>query len=925
MQTAVSVLISGNGIKMSLYLVDGHALAYRSYYAFIRRPLVNSKGIETSAVFGFTKTIFQLLEEFDPTHVAVVFDSREATFREALFEDYKANRPKMPESLSEQLPRIFDVLEAMQIPVLTAPGYEADDIIATLATRNEADGPVWIVSGDKDLFQVVSNHTRILRPGKGGLLDEEIAPSTLRAQYELDPEQFIDYQALRGDPTDNVPGVAGVGEKTALDLMQRFGSLEKIYEHLDELSKGVRNRLEKGKEQAFLSRQLVTLHRNVPIDVTFDSLERRPFELGRLREMLREFEFDQMLESLPPPEMPTEEVKEALTYALVDSLPALERLAADLRAAEEFAVDVETNSLDAMQAVLAGISISIREGDAAYIPVTSTIDDASDEPSLLPVEPRRAPGLPLEDVVRVLGPIFADTTIGKIGQNIKYDALVLANAGLPLDGITFDTMLASYCLDPARRSHGLDNLADEMFTHRMIPFKSLFDTRAKQKDIRLVPLDRVREYACEDADFTLRLKHHFQPLLDVSQVKGLFEGVEMPLSRVLTRMEMTGVALDIGALAVLSADMEQRLDGLQKKIFEAAGEEFNILSTAKLQEILFGKLRLKPAHKTKTGFSTDTDVLKALSDQHPVAELIIEYRMISKLKGTYVDALPRLVNPSTGRVHTSYNQAVATTGRLSSSDPNLQNIPIRTPLGREIRKAFVAGGDDSVLLDADYSQIELRIMAHLSQDAELIQAFEDDADVHRRTAARILGVEPDDVSDEMRSRAKTVNFGIMYGMGARGLAQSLDIEVKEAKQFIDDYFEKYPGVRRFIDETIAQARRDRAVSTLLGRVRRLPDIDSNDRRSQAFAERTAVNMPIQGTAADIIKIAMVELDRRLSDEGLEARMILQVHDELVVETPERELERARALVQETMENAVALRVPLKVDMAWGRDWLTAHG
>jgi DNA polymerase-1 len=909
---------------MSLYLVDGHALAYRSYYAFIRRPLVNSKGEETSAVFGFVKTMLNLLERFEPSHLAVVFDAGEVTFRSELYADYKANRPKMPESLAEQLPRIVEVLEAMSIKLLISPGYEADDIIATLSSRLERDTSVRIVSGDKDLFQVVSDSTHVLRPGKGGLLDDEIDPAFLKDKYNLAPPQFIDYQALRGDPTDNVPGVPGVGEKTALKLMQQFGSLEAVYERLDEVSsKSLREKLANAKEQAFLSRRLVQLDCDVPMDVTMVDMARSPFDVDRLRELLRSLEFDQIIDSLPqPPRVEQQEAEKR--YELVDSEPALRDLVELLRSVKEFAIDTETSGLDPMQAVLAGVTVSEKEGVAWYVPVSSVLEE-DDQPTLLLTPPREAPGLPPDTVASLLGPVLADEGIAKIGQNIKYDAVVLANAGMPLRGIRFDTMLASYCLNPARRSHGLDSLADEILGHRMIPFKSLFDTRAKKKDIRTVPLDRVTEYACEDSDYTLRLKHAFQPMLDASQVKPLFEDVEMPLSQVLTRMGITGVKLDTAVLDELSRELDGRLTGLQQSIFEETGEEFNINSTAKLQEILFGKLGLKPTHKTKTGYSTDTEVLKGLSEQHKVADLIIEYRMVSKLKGTYVDALPRLVNPKTGRVHTSYNQAVASTGRLSSSDPNLQNIPIRTPLGREIRKAFVASEEGWVMLDADYSQIELRIMAHLSRDAELIQAFADDADVHRRTAARMLGVSQDEVSDDMRSRAKTVNFGIMYGMGARGLAQSLDIDVKEAKQFIEDYFESYPGVRRFIDETIAQARQDRAVSTLLGRVRQLPDIDSGDRRAQAFAERTAVNTPIQGTAADIIKVAMVELDRELLRRGLVARMILQVHDELLLDVPASELAEVSEIVKETMEQAVSLDVPLKVDMASGHNWLEAHG
>jgi DNA polymerase-1 len=559
-----------------------------------------------------------------------------------------------------------------------------------------------------------------------------------------------------------------------------------------------------------------------------------------------------------------------------------------------------------MRAVLAGITVATREGKAWYVPVASVIE----EEQLLLTPPREAPGLLPEMVRDKLGGVLRDPKIRKIGQNIKYDTIVLANAGFELGGIGFDTMLASYCLHPGRRSHGLDNLVDELLGHKMIPFKSLFESRAKKKDIRTVPVNRVCEYACEDSDYTLRVKNVLAPMLDSSQVKDLFETIEMPLGEVLTRMQLCGVALDVDLLKVLSRDLDKRLSEIQRSIYTEVGEEFNINSTAKLQEILFARLGLKPTHKTKTGYSTDTDVLKSLSSQHAVPDLVIEFRMLSKLKSTYVDALPRLVNPKTGRVHTSYNQAVATTGRLSSSDPNLQNIPIRTPLGREIRKAFVARKDGWV--------------SHLSQDAELLKAFADDADVHRGTAARIMGVSPDEVTDEMRSRAKTVNFGIMYGMGARGLAQSLEIDVTEAKEFIDDYFASYPGVRRFIDDTIERARRDKAVDTLLGRVRQLPDIDSGNRRAQAFAERTAVNTPIQGTAADIIKKAMVELDLRLRERGLEARMILQVHDELMLDVPESEIDEVKTVVRDAMENAVDIDVRLKVDMGVGSNWLEAH-
>jgi DNA polymerase-1 len=909
---------------MSLFLVDGHALAYRSYYAFIRNPLVNSKGEETSAVFGFVKTLLSILERYDPTHVAVVFDSREATFRTGLYAEYKANRPEMPESLSAQIARLLEVLGAMSIPALALPGYEADDIIATLSKRFAGELAVRIVSGDKDFFQVVADKVQLVRPGKSGSPDEVFDADRVRAEYGLTPAQFVDYQALMGDATDNVPGVPGVGEKTALKLITDHGSLEGVYGALDSIAPpSLQRKLAEGKEQALLSRELVRLDTAVPIEVSVEDLRRRSADGERLKKIFEELEFPRLAEaaalSAAGGSSGAEE-RPARRYAAVDTPEALAELAARLSRRDEFAVDVEASELDPMRAVLAGISFAWEEGKAYYVPVRSLVED---EMTIFS-DVTESPGLPLEDVKRALAPILADRSKRKIGQNIKYDAIVLANAGLPVEGVSFDTMLASYCLHPARKSHGLDHLAGEIFGHEMITFKSLFDPRAKRKDIRRVPLRIVAEYACEDADYTLRLKNAFEPLLEASTVKSLFRDVEMPLSTVLTRMEMRGVALDAEFLRGLSVGLAAKLAEIEQSVYERAGERFNINSTAKLQEILFRKLGLKPSSKTKTGYSTDVDVLKSLAQEHPLPALVLEYRTLAKLKSTYVDALPRLVHPSTGRVHTSYNQAVTTTGRLSSSDPNLQNIPIRTPIGREMRKAFVARGEDWVLLDADYSQIELRIMAHLSRDAELMKAFAEDADVHRRTAARIMGVPPEEVSDEMRSRAKTVNFGIMYGMGARGLAQSLGIEVDEARKFIDDYFRGYPGVRRFIDETIANARREKAVATLLGRVRQLPDITSSDRRAQAFAERTAVNTPIQGTAADIIKAAMVVIDRRLEERGLRARMIMQVHDELLFDVPAAELDEARAIVVEGMENAIRLGVPLKADVGVGKNWLEAH-
>jgi DNA polymerase-1 len=606
-------------------------------------------------------------------------------------------------------------------------------------------------------------------------------------------------------------------------------------------------------------------------------------------------------------------------YTAVTDETALRELALHLATLDEIAVDTETSAIDPVRAVLAGVAIATTPGEAYYVPVAGEIHE--ENRGLLPLA--RAPGLPLDVVRDALAPVFSAVRPRKVGQHIKYDAIVLERAGMPLAGVSFDTMLASYCLDPARRSHGLDALALEVCGHTMIPFEALFDPRAREKDIRRVPLPRVVEYACEDADFTLRVKAAFAPLVEVSEVRGLFHEVEMPLSDVLARMEMTGVKVDTGFLAGLSRRYTERVASLEESIYREAGERFNLGSTQKLREVLFDRLQLKPSRRTKTGFSTDADVLEGLSGQHPAVSLLLEWRQLIKLKNTYVDALPRLVNAQTGRVHTSYNQAVATTGRLSSSEPNLQNIPIRTAEGREIRRAFVARDPDWVLLDADYSQIELRILAHLSDDEGLVRAFRDDADVHRRTAAKVMGVDESGVTPEMRDRAKVVNFGIVYGMGARGLAAQLDIDTEEARRFIEDYFKSYPGVKRFIDGTIGAARRDKSVATLSGRMRRLPDIDSSNPGARAFSERIAVNTPVQGTAADIIKMAMVTVDREIRERGMRTRMILTVHDELLFEAPTDEADAVADLVKDKMRRAVALRVPLDVDVGIGGNWKEA--
>lgn len=900
----------------NLFIVDGHALAYRAYFAFIRNPLVNSKGQNTGAVFGFLRMLLLLIRKYEPRYLAVVFDSGEETARHREFPSYKAHRPEMPDEMAEQLPVIFEVTEALGIRMIVEPGIEADDLIASLARKANAAGlDATIVTGDKDFLQLLSDHIRIIRPEKGTALEEEIGPRFCRERFGLEPERVIDLLALMGDSSDNIPGVKGIGEKTALKLLHDFGSLDALYERIDEVEpEHIREKLKSGAESARLSRELVTL-RNVDVEFSLPALAVGAPEQQRLTDLLLRLEFHQILKELSLGEKAGAEER---TYALVED-EGLEDLARRLAGSREFAFDVETTSVDPLNAEIVGISFSMGERTAFYVPVAAPQGGAAGlfQPA------SEARGIALDRVRRAIGPALADESIAKIGHNVKFDCLVLEAHGFRVGGVAFDTMIASYCLDPERRSHSLDNLALEFTRHQKIPYTELFPARAREKDIRSVPLERLSEYSCEDADYTMRLKKLFEGSLAELGFESLFRDLEMPLCLVLKRMEQEGVAIDAAKLAALSGTVAKDLDRLTADIHRLAGEEFNINSPKQLQRILFEKLGLAKARKTKTGFSTDEEVLSELARSHPIAASVLEHRQLSKMKGTYIDALPRLVNPRNGRIHTSFNQTVTATGRLSSSDPNLQNIPVRTELGRAIRSAFIPRRGN-ILMDADYSQIELRIMAHLSKDAEFVETFRGGGDIHARTAARIYGVDEKAVTADMRGRAKTINFGVIYGMGARGLSNQLGIALDEATRFIDEYFEKYPGVKGYIDSAIARARLNGFAETLLGRKRLLGEIDSENGRAKSFSERIAVNMPIQGTAADMIKLAMIRIDRDIAAEGLGSRMILQVHDELVFEVVPGERDRLGALVKEAMESALALDVPVRAEIGFGENWLEAH-
>lgn len=909
----------GKKREKRLFLLDGSALAYRSYFAFIRNPLYSSRGENTSAVFGFTRTLLKILDEEHPEYMAVVFDAPGPTFRHETYAEYKATREKMPEEMAEQMGRIKEVVRAFGVPILEIPGFEADDVMGTLAKRAKKRGFVtYLVTMDKDFAQLVEPGILMYRISRQGEEVEVLDPEGVEKRFGVPPERMVDVLALMGDTSDNIPGVRGIGEKTALSLIQQHGSLEEVLEHADEAPRAnLRRVLKENREQALLSRELVVIDTDAPVEIDIEGLRVGEWDRQRLLQLFKELEFSSLIDRVAV----SAEARKKKEYHLVRTVAALQDLAARLRRSGEFTFDLETTSQDPMRAEVVGLSFSMRPGEAFYVPVqTSRRPDGSYD-MLLDEEGGLFPSVSATEVLR---PLFEDASLKKCGQNVKYDLLVLARHGIRVAGVDFDTMVASYLLNPSSRQHNLDALSLEHFNHKKISTQSLIGRGKNQISMREVEVERVAEYACEDADYTLRLQHVFRPQLESSGLLDLFEKVELPLIEVLMEMERTGVALDLPYLERMSKELQAELDRLMAEIYDLAGEEFNLNSPQQLSEILFTRLKLPRFRRTKTGYSTDADVLERLAPLHPLPKKLLEYRELAKLKSTYVDALPKLVNPETGRVHTSYNQTVAATGRLSSSEPNLQNIPIRTELGRGIRRAFVPGKPDHLILDADYSQIELRIMAHLSGDPTLRASFERGEDVHRRTAALVFNVPDDQVTPELRRRAKEINFGIMYGMGRYGLASRLEITPEEAENFIRDYFIKYPGVNEFIIRTINEARQRGYVTTLLNRRRYLPDINSPNRRMREFAERTAINTPIQGTAADLIKVAMIRIHRRLQEQGCQAKMILQVHDELVFEVPRKEVEPVKELVRQLMESAIELSVPIKVDIGVGPNWLEAH-
>jgi DNA polymerase-1 len=889
--------------ESSFFLVDGSAYVYRAFHAV--RELANSKGMPTNAVFGFTRMLIKLIQERRPRFVGIYFDAKGPTFRHKIFGDYKANRPPMPEDLVVQLPYIKKITAGFRIPAVERDGYEADDLIGTCAQRAAAAGyQVVLVTGDKDFLQLVSERISIWDPMK----DVTIDLARIRSEYQLEPNQLIDMMGLSGDSSDNVPGVPGIGPKTALKLIQTFGSIESLYSRIDEIGTDKqRDKLIQFKEQAFLSRRLVTIDTQAPVEFSPEQYQLQKPDEHLLTELFQELEFRQLQHEYQQSQAPAE-----THYSAILDQEQLGNLVERLRAAPRFSLDTETTSQNPMAAALVGISVALEPFEAFYIPCGHRYLGAPDQMSC-------------QQVLALLKPVLEDPSIVKIGQNIKYDWTVLKRHAARLAGVGFDTMLSSYLLNPSKRAHNLDQIALDFLNHKTITYTEVAGKGKQAVTFDQVTLEEAVPYACEDADITLRAHDVLWPQLEALQLTSLYQKVEMPLVPVLMEMEMRGVCLDQNKLRQLSSLFNDQLQLLEKEIYALAGETFNIQSSQQLGRILFEKLQLPTAKKTKkkTGYSTDVEVLTHLAEQHELPAFLLRHRSLAKLKSTYVDALLEQVDPETGRIHTSFNQTVAATGRLSSSNPNLQNIPIRTDEGREIRRAFIPQSG-WILMSADYSQIELRILAHVAQDTILMDAFQRDEDIHARTAGEVFEAPAEAVTAELRRQAKAINFGIIYGMSAFGLARELGISQKMAQIYIDHYFARYSGVKTYMESTIAQARATQRTSTLLGRLRLLPDILSKNPTVRQFAERTAINTPIQGTAADLIKLAMIQVAEEIGRRQLKTAMLLSVHDEIVFEVPPEELETVRQVVPALMEQVWELDVPLKVNVACGSNWAEAH-
>jgi DNA polymerase-1 len=897
--------------KPLLVLFDGNALVHRAFHAL--PPLTVSKtGEMVSAVYGFALILLKAISELKPTHCAIAFDKKAPTFRHQMFDQYKAQRPPTPDELVNQLGRVRQLVESFSIPIFELDDYEADDVLGALSQQASQQGiDSIIVTGDADAMQLVSPKVKVFYPkrtfGDTALYDE----AAVSQKYGIKPQYIADLKGLKGDPSDNIPGVPGIGEKTAVRLIQQFGTIEEIYAHIDEVTPPkLQGLLQQNEALARQSKELATIVTQVPLTLNLDDCQISHYDRQQVAELFRELEFASLLPKLPEVEAPKASPQVKIKpppkkdYHIVNTASAFDELLNRLSAAKSFAFDLETTSLNVMLAQLVGISISPAPGEAYYIPVGH-------------VGWGQVEQLPLDQVINELKSRLEDATLAKLAHNGKYDMTVLAEYGVTVNNLTFDTMLAAYLL--GEKSLSLKALAFSKLGIEMTPISALIGSGAKQLSMSQVEVKQAADYSCADADITGQLAELLSPELHQQGLWQLFSEVELPLVPVLVSMERNGVALDIELMRQMSHRLGEQLLKLGAEIYNSVGHRFNINSPQQLSFVLFEELKLPPARKTKGGYSTGAAVLEELRGVHPIIEFILDYRQLAKLKSTYIDALPGLINPKTGRVHTSFNQTRTATGRLSSSEPNLQNIPIRGELGREIRQAFIAP-PGSCLLAGDYSQIDLRALAHLSQDSSLVNAFRRDEDIHTATASQLFGVGASKVTPDMRRLAKTVNFGVIYGMSDYGLEQATELSREEAAQFITSYFEKYPGIKQYLESTKQQARESGYVQTLLGRKRFIPEINSPNRQVREAAERMAINMPVQGTSADITKVAMINLYREMEKRQLKSKLLLQVHDELIFEVPREELEAMRQLVPQIMSTALALSVPLKVDIKTGNNW-----
>lgn len=924
-----------------LFLIDAYALIYRAYYALIKSPRINSKGFNTSAILGFVNTLEDVLKKESPTHIGVAFDPSGPTFRHEAYKEYKAQREETPEAIRLSVPIIKDIIRAYRIPILEVPGYEADDVIGTLATEAGKRGiTTYMMTPDKDYGQLVSENVFMYRPKYGDKEFDIMGIEEVKAKFNIEStSQVIDMLGLMGDSSDNIPGCPGVGEKTAQKLISEFGSIENLIEHTDQLKGAIKTKVESNIEKIKFSKFLATIKTDVPIELDMDSLKREAPDEEKLRSIFEELEFRSLLERVfksdKKPSVKQTSEKQAIQgdlfgffaddnmeeqknsslnrlentdydYQLIDTESKINDFLRIILTKEIISLDTETTNTDAMSAELVGMSFSYKENQAFYIPVPPNREEA-------------------QKIVDKFKPVFENEKSIKVGQNIKYDMIVLANYGINIKGKMFDTMIAHYVLQPELH-HGMDYLAEVYLKYDTIKIEELIGAKGKnQRNMRdLSPTD-IYKYACEDADVTLKLKNILEKELETNGVKELFEEIEMPLVPVLAYMERNGVRIDTETLKETSKHFTIRMREIEEEIYKLAGMEFNVSSPKQVGEVLFDRLKIvEKAKKTKTGqYVTSEEILEGLRNKHEIVGKILEHRGLKKLLGTYIDTLPELINPKTGRIHTSFNQTVTATGRLSSSNPNLQNIPIRNEDGKEIRKAFIPD-DGCEFFSADYSQIELRIMAHLSEDENMIEAFREEQDIHAATAAKIYKINIDDVTREQRSKAKTANFGIIYGISVFGLAERLNVERKEAKELIDGYFENYPKVKAYMDESIRSARDKGYIETIFKRKRYLPDINSRNAIVRGYAERNAINAPIQGSAADIIKVAMIKIYKRFIDEGIKSKMILQVHDELNFSVLREEKEKVQQIVISEMEAAYKMKVPLLADCGWGQNWLEAH-